>query len=237
METKRLPGLIELIKNSFSIYFKKGNFLYFLKIVLLSFGITLGLMVPIGLLVGFFSSQSPIEKIGPATTVFIPAIALALGAAVWGLLMQATILVSVFRVASGMQLDVRETIKVAWGKLGRYFLTNLLVGLITMVGFIFLIIPGVIFLVWYTFAQYIVISQDISPLEAIRASKKLVSGYFWPVLGRLAGIMVFSIILQMVLASTKFVGAIATMLLSPFYILVSYLLYDGLRKINAKTSA
>jgi len=236
MKNKKLPGLIQIIKNSFQIYFQKENLLYFLKIVLLSFGITLALMIPVMLLVGFFSTQSPIEKIGPATTVFIPTIVLALAVAVWGLLMQATIVVSVSRVVSGRSLAVKETIKIAWGKLGRFFLTNFLVGLIIVVGFIFLIIPGIVFAIWYTFAQYIVITQDLGPLEAIKASKKLVSGHFWPVFGRIAGIMLFSIIIQVALGSVRFVGAIATVILSPYYVLVLYLLYDGLRKLNAKAS-
>jgi len=237
VEKAKLPGLVEIIKNSFLIYFKRQNFLYFLKIVLLNFGVTLALMLPIMLLVGLFSGDGMIEKIGPATTIFIPTIVLALGAAVWGLLMQATIVVSVTRVVSGEGLGVKETIIIAWGKLGRYFMTNLISGLIIAVGFIFLIIPGIVFGVWYIFAQYLVITQNLRPIQALKASKKLVSGHFWPVLGRLAGIILFSIVLQVALGSVKLFGVIATLLLSPFYVLVPFLLFEDLKKLNAKTSA
>jgi len=232
MEAKKLPGIVEIIKKSFVIYFGGKNFLYFLKIALLNLGITLGLVVPIIATSGFFSKEPIVQQVGPAVTVFIPTIVLILAMVIWGLLMQATVVVAVSSVVSGKVLGIKKTIKVAWGKLGRFFVTNFLSGLIILVGFIFLIIPGLVFMVWYQFSQYLVIVRDLRPIEAIKESKKLISGYFWPVVGRLLGITLFFIIFQVVLGFIRILGPLIITLMTPFYVLVPYLLFDSLRKVK-----
>lgn len=237
MEKQNLPDFIEIIKNSFIIFFKRQNFLYFLKIMLLNLAVTMALMLLLVPLVGLLSKQNYLEQVGPVSTVFIPTLALVLGFLVWSLLIKATVVVSVSRVISGEGLEVKETLKVAWRKLGRYFLTNLLTSLIMVIGYILLIVPGVVFTVWYSFSQYIVITQDVGPIQALKASKKLVSGRFWPVFGRLFGITVFFLVLQIVLSSIRLVGPIAALLFSPYYVLAPYLLFEGLKRSSAKASA
>ncbi len=235
MEAKKLPGLVDIIRSSFFIFFKKHNFFYLLKIVLLNFGITLALMLPIMLFASVFSDESVVQNIGPAVTIFVPTIAFAIAMIIWGLLMQATIVVGVSKVVSGTTPTVKETVKIAWGKLGRYFLTNLVTGLIIVVGLLFLIVPGIIFAVWYSFSQYLVITKDIRPIDALKASKALVSGYFWPVLGRTLGIMVFFVIVQIALNFIPVLGPLAVILLAPYFVLAPYLVFDGLRKVKAKS--
>jgi hypothetical protein len=237
VEKQNLPDFIEIIKNSFIIFFKRQNFLYFLKIMLLNLAVTMALMLLLVPLVGLLSKQNYLEQVGPVSTVFIPTLALVLGFLVWSLLIKATVVVSVSRVISGEGLEVKETLKVAWRKLGRYFLTNLLTSLIMVIGYILLIVPGVVFTVWYSFSQYIVITQDVGPIQALKASKKLVSGRFWPVFGRLFGITVFFLVLQIVLSSIRLVGPIAALLFSPYYVLAPYLLFEGLKRSSAKASA
>jgi len=49
---------------------------------------------------------------------------------------------------------------------------------------ILLIIPGIIFAVWFSFGNYILILGDAKGVNALKTSKALVKGYFWPVLWR-----------------------------------------------------
>jgi hypothetical protein len=53
-------------------------------------------------------------------------------------------------------------------------------------GTLLLIIPGIIFAVWYSFTSYAVIFEVLKGLNAMRASKSLVVGRWWPILWRLA---------------------------------------------------
>ena len=55
---------------------------------------------------------------------------------------------------------------------------NLLLALLITLGFIMLIIPGIYFTVSYLFAHFFVWFFEIHPVEAIRLSRKMVSGNF-----------------------------------------------------------
>lgn len=63
--------------------------------------------------------------------------------------------------------------------------TSLLVMLIILGGTILLIIPGIIFSVWYVFAYYAVIFEEKKGYEALKTSKALVTGRWWGTLWRL----------------------------------------------------
>jgi len=65
------------------------------------------------------------------------------------------------------------------------FLTSLLSGLAILGGFILLIIPGIIFSIWFAFALYAVVLDSKKDTEAMKYSKKLVSGRWWAVFWRM----------------------------------------------------
>ena len=62
---------------------------------------------------------------------------------------------------------------------------SILVGLITAGGFILIIIPGILFTVWYAFVVYIAILEKGRGLMLLKESRELSRGRFWPVFGRL----------------------------------------------------
>lgn len=62
---------------------------------------------------------------------------------------------------------------------------NLLMGLIVALGLVALIIPGLLFIAWFSFAPYLLISQNKGIIEALKSSKALVKGRFFEVWGLL----------------------------------------------------
>ena len=60
-----------------------------------------------------------------------------------------------------------------------YFLTSVVRGLIILVGFILLIVPGIIFAVRLKFAVYLVIDKNLDPVEAIKTSWRMTKGSAW----------------------------------------------------------
>jgi len=74
----------------------------------------------------------------------------------------------------------QETRRYFWPYLGIAVLTSIFILLWSLL----LIIPGIIYSVLYSFACYVLIFEDKRGLTAIRRSVRLVTGYFWPVLGR-----------------------------------------------------
>jgi uncharacterized membrane protein len=59
---------------------------------------------------------------------------------------------------------------------------SILMGLITLFGFVLLIIPGIIAAVFLIFVPYIVVDRGLTPVAAIKKSFHMVKGHFWSVL-------------------------------------------------------
>lgn len=83
----------------------------------------------------------------------------------------------------------------------KYLFATLLVGAITLVGFILLVIPGIIAIVALLFATYLVVDRKMGPVEAVKESAKITKGHRWKLLG-----------LVIVLGLLNFLGAIALMI-------------------------
>lgn len=79
---------------------------------------------------------------------------------------------------------------------------SILVGLITVGGFILIIAPGVIFTVWFAFSVYLaVLEKKKGVATLLHGSRELSRGRFWPVLGRLVLPAIFwTVIAYLVLA-------------------------------------
>lgn len=58
-----------------------------------------------------------------------------------------------------------------------FFTVMLLTTILTFIGFLLLVIPGVIIMLMLFFAGYIVIDKGLGGVESLKASKNLVSGY------------------------------------------------------------
>lgn len=67
----------------------------------------------------------------------------------------------------------------------RYLWVTILAVLCIIGGLILLIIPGIIFSVWFSFSYYVALLEDKRGADALRASKAYVKGIFWKVFGRL----------------------------------------------------
>lgn len=124
------------------------------------------------------------------------------------------------------------------------FYTGLLVGLIIFAGFLLLIIPGIIFAVWYIFFFYFVVFEKKKGLSALRESKKLVMGRWgitlWLVLlpalfyGILAMLLQYSITIPLNILITNDITALITnsvvnslinSLMAPFTLAAMIVLY------------
>jgi hypothetical protein len=82
--------------------------------------------------------------------------------------------------AASQKLKLKEFFKTfsRWKLLG----TLVVEGLLLTMLFILLIIPGLIFIVYWLFAPFIVIDQNIGYFKAFSASKQLVKGNWWRIL-------------------------------------------------------
>jgi uncharacterized membrane protein len=65
----------------------------------------------------------------------------------------------------------------------KYLGAAILAGLAIAVGFVLLIVPGIIFSIMFMFTTLIVIDREAGPIVAMKESKRITYGYKWPLLG------------------------------------------------------
>jgi len=93
---------------------------------------------------------------------------------------------TIFYIASAVDGKIID-VQTAW-RLGAKFwmpfvLLSVLVGLVTMAGFLLLIIPGIILVARYSFAPFELLLNNKSPLDAMRDSMAGTKKYMWTILG------------------------------------------------------
>jgi len=149
----------------------------------------------------------------------------------------------------GRDVDVSASYQYAFSRLGPLIGLAILIALVVGVGFILLIIPGIIFLVFLAVSVPAFIIEGLGVTDSMSRSWKLVSGSWWHVL---AVILVAAIIAGVIngiltaIGGNTFFGAwilsaIAQIITAPFVALVSVILYIDLRSrhesLNASTLA
>lgn len=204
------------IKKAWKLFFKKGNFIYFVKISLPLLVITL---------VQFFVFQDDPQTVFKDMNYWVLAPFLVLGV-IFGIWYQAVNLESVVRVHGGGNLEFKDTYKKAWGYTFRLFAVSLVAGLIVVGGMILLLVPGIIFAVWYAFPQFAVATKYLGVRAALSESKLLSKDKFWKTLGQLAVFVLFSIAGQIVFSILPYgIGAVVATIFGGLFLLPYYLLY------------
>lgn len=119
-------------------------------------------------------------------------------------------------------------------------------GLAVLGGFLLLLIPGLIFGVWFSLSAYSLIHENLRGRAALLRSKELAKGYWWAIFGRilfyqlflfvvLAGIGVFSAITLlggMDVMTIQYIVSVVSTLVFPLSIFYPYLIYENLTSIK-----
>ena len=127
-------------------------------------------------------------------------------------------------------LGVKDARRKGWQRAGSFMWLSSLLGFLVTGGFLFLIIPGVIFLVWFIFAQFIIFVEDDRGMNAILKSKEYVRGRWFDVFLRLLVIWLVAGGIGMV----PIIGPILSALFFPFMMIFIYLVYQDLRTLKGK---
>lgn len=214
------------------------------KIALVNFGIvTLSsitlilLLSAFGLIQGFKLFPQAKFDLGSwnlmAVLISLLIISVSLALVIIVLWIQATVIVAVSLVVIGKIISVRETLARAWSSTKTLFIQGVLGGLVVALGLVLLIIPGLVFGVWFTFAGFLVVIEGLGAIESLKKSKAMVSGIFWPVAGRNAVFMILMLLIQMGASFIPYAGGLVLILFSPYYVLLPYLLYEDVKHFKA----
>ena len=142
----------------------------------------------------------------------------------------------VYAIKENGEIGIKEAYQKSKSKIKQFFWVSILVGFITMGGFIFFAIPGFIFGVWFSFATFIVITEDLKGMDAILKSREYVRNYWWPVFWRflfinlvMIGIMIVVSIGSMLI---PILGNVVSIILTPIVMIYMFLIYNNLREIK-----
>jgi hypothetical protein len=152
-------------------------------------------------------------------------------------ILEAAILRGASQATIGDPVDIRASYRWGLQRFGSVLLVSILVGLAVAVGFLFLVIPGIILLVLFAVSVPAVVVENARGIDAMKRSWNLTIRHFWHVL---AVILVAAIIAAVIggvitaLAGSSRVlgvifGAIGQIIVAPFSALVTVLLYLDLR--------
>ncbi len=101
--------------------------------------------------------------------------------------------------------------------------------IVTFVGLILLIIPGIIVGVYLAFVSYIFVAEEKRGLEVLRRSRDLVRGHFWQVFGRMLLLGLLFAVIAIPMSFIQVVGpVIISLILSPISTIYFYYLYKSL---------
>jgi hypothetical protein len=114
------------------------------------------------------------------------------GLSLWATAAMTIVITGIARPDLAPKDAVTSVSQLAWRRAGTLIWVGLLVTILQMFGFLLLIIPGIIFTVWFAFADTEVILTGAGTFSALEQSRERVRGYFFPVLWRM---LAFSLIL------------------------------------------
>lgn len=230
---KQMIGVDDLAAGSIKLY--QQNFKKFVLMLLVS----LGAYLPFYLISEWLKINTNVV-LGVVLVILFIASALAL--IYFGVRAQ----VGMYLILKNPTMKFKELFKETRGFFWRFFGLSILTGILVLLWTLLLIIPGIIFGVFYSFALYLLVFEDVRGMNAIKRSKALVTGYWWAVFGRTMFVILVAMLISFVL-SIPFVfmsqgtiiysiynslQSIVWAIVTPVFMIFSYLMYKDLRHIK-----
>jgi uncharacterized membrane protein len=88
----------------------------------------------------------------------------------------------------------------------KYLGASILLGLAVGIGFVLLIVPGIIFVLMFLFSTFLVIDRELGPIEAMKESNRITYSHKW----RLLGFTLVLLLINLLGAIALLVGLLVT---------------------------
>lgn len=114
---------------------------------------------------------------------------------------------------------IQESISIGFKKAWSYLWVGILLGVVTLGGFIMGIIPGFIFAVWLMFSYFVLVDEDKRGMDALLRSREYIKGRSWEVFWKM--ILLFLVTLGALLVAFVPIGMVSV-LSKPLGLLINY---------------
>lgn len=154
------------------------------------------------------------------------------------------------------KIGIKEAYRLGWGKLLSVVWVAILTSFVIGGSFLLFVIPGVIFTIWFLFAQILAVVEEERGMRTLVKSREYVRNYFWPVLGRYFAMSVLLVVVYVVLLAIasflsnlaadifsfyqvaplvlSILNAVVNILVMPLAIIYSYLIYQSLKQVKGE---
>ena len=197
-------GIGGILDRAFQLY--RQNFIRFLTIVAIVY-------VPITLISLLLVRVQVAAATEGGAAVLLASLPLLILAIVGQALCAGALIKSVSGTYLGEPISVGEAYKAVLPKLLSLIGAAIVVGLLVGVGLLLLIVPGIIFLLWYILTTQVIVIEDMTAFPGMSRSKQLVAGNLGKVFA--LGVVVFIIVWIISFAFGQLGGAIAGMAENP----------------------
>lgn len=143
----------------------------------------------------------------------------------------------------GKHITFKEALAYGKKNFWSFLWLNVLLGILILLWMLLLIIPAIIMGIFYSFALWFFVEENAQGMVAIRQSKELVKGYWWPVFGRTLLLVVFTWVILAILGTIindksteqrtySGVSQLVSIFITPFTMAYSHSMYKNLRSIK-----
>lgn len=173
MNTNSLPPIKTLVLQTWEHFLPRWKKLLAIQVVglvmiCLSVGLGVGVLVGVLALIG----NNPFESLIGAIPMIIAILALVVAALYFGGWLGAAQLMAITDQADGVKATFKAARPLAWS----YLKTTIIMQFLLALLFLLLVVPGVIFAVWWSVAIPVFLLEKQSGWAALKRSKELVTG-------------------------------------------------------------
>jgi len=243
-----LPGATELLSQAMDIY--KTRFKTLIGISILPVAV---ILVASALMASVFYvlrslNMDMLYSIASFLFTFIFSV-LAIAISLWGQIAM------IYAVKDRNEnIGIKESYARARSKVNSYLWVSIYTALIVFGGFLFFMIPGIIFSIWFGMATYVLIAEDIGGMNALLKSREYVRGHWWEIFSRMLSFVFLLIIVMVIILMSaamlfgilslmikdpaiinmlsEIFGDFVSVIIAPISVVYSFLIYENLKKIK-----
>lgn len=232
-----LPGIGALFAESWQTYTSRFTTLVGVYLLPSVLGSVVGVLA-----LWIFADQSSAKQFNLAYGIIL--LIAGIVAIYIGLLSQIALVHAV--ADEGPKIGILDAYKKANGKVASFLWISLIIGLVIFGGTILLIIPGLIFAVWYYFASYVFVTEGIKGTAALQKSREYVRGFGWQIVFRylviaFAFIAVYFIIGVLTAFSDSQIANTVIQIalnaiIAPFLVCYSFIIFRQIKQVKGEVT-
>lgn len=195
-EKNKLPSGLKIFIQALKIY--KENFKILAKVFMLPVIISIMIITFVGIISSILNEAGTV----PTLTAIFVALLFFIGFIYFGSWLGATLYQTVHSILEDNEkITFTQAYTKSKDKIWIFLGVNILSVLAIFGGTLLLIVPGIIFSVWFSLSGYLVFSENLSGVKALSASRAYIKGKFWAVVLRWGFLGIIYLLIAVVVSS------------------------------------